>query len=86
MDEAKKMEIARLAGIVHDKRQAVQNLGLLNVYGVPPDEARQRSIQYAQAQAELYHAQALLDAAMQSGTPILDHLRRLRASGQGPAA
>lgn len=78
LPDSERAEIARLAGIVHDLRNRVQGLGMMNVFA-EPDLARQQSMDFAVARAELFKAQADLDKvvhALYAGVSCHHHHKR----------
>lgn len=61
--------IARLAGIVHDKREIVQGMAMQNIYGLEPEVRRKQAIAFEIARAELWQAEANLRDAMRPSWP-----------------
>ena len=62
----RKLEIQILSKIVGEKRARFQMLGMMNAQGLDEATRMQRSIEYTQAQSELWNAERALEAAIRS--------------------
>lgn len=71
MDDERKAEIEKLAGIVFDKRRCIEIKGRQNAT-VEPEQGRKSAQAYAVAQAELYEAEEALKAAQKTVLIVKD--------------
>ena len=63
MSETKQQKVARLAGELHDARMKYHMIGLQNSWGLSPDKARQQSVDYAIARANVLSLERQLSEA-----------------------
>lgn len=68
LPQPKQSIIGALAASVAEKRQRLQQLGMMNVFGVDEIERARLSMEYSQAIAELTNAERDLRAAIRSKT------------------
>lgn len=61
-----KERIEQLAANLHDARLRFEAIGMMNAYGLLAEEARQQTIAYEVARAELYAAQSALEDAQRA--------------------